>query len=91
MLISPTRFGRLTSHLSATGLIQLRTWRGGRTDRSGVYARKGRVCSMYHAAYSHGGARGLGVWPRVKVSMMNIVPPHLGHGCDWSRSSASTS
>ena len=76
--VFPTRFGQLISHLSAKGLMQLRIWRVGRTNRSGVCARKGRGCSMYHAASSHGGARDLGVWPRLKISMTIMAPPHFG-------------
>ena len=51
----------------------------GRTDWSGVCARKNRARSLYHAASSLGGARDWGSWPRKKVSMIIIAPPHLGH------------
>lgn len=91
MLIFPTRVGRLACHFATSGLLPWRFWRDDRINGSGVRVMKGQVYASYHAASSHGGARDLDVWPRVKVSMMIIVPPHLGHGCDWSRSSVLTS
>ena len=62
---------------------------GGRIGLSGVYPLQGRVRWIDHAASSHGGARDFGVWPRLKVSMTIMAPPHSGHCRHRSRSPAS--
>ena len=50
---------------------------GHRTDPDSLLS---KLLLIDHAASCFGGARVRGVWPRLNVSTIPIVPPQLGHG-----------